>query len=228
MTSNNQTLSLGDLRNANVTRLDLQVCSKVDHTWIPAQWMNALVGEIGEAANFIKKVDRGDSTIDETRNDIAKELADAQMYLDLLAYKLDIDLSQATADKFNEVSDRHGCDIKLRVLPKQSRNLLWLLMEFDINRYLMSNADGRWDGSEKASRHRNLVNTYVTGVTGCDTDNCFDHIEYWEAIHRTTQALTSHLDEVIDFPLFGRPDYDALAPEFFDKFIELCDSVPVT
>lgn len=79
----------------------------------PDFWVTALVGEIGEAANFIKKVDRGDFTLDEMRDEIGKELADAQTYLDILAARLDISLEKATISKFNEVSRRIGCDVFL-------------------------------------------------------------------------------------------------------------------
>lgn len=42
-----------------------------------------------------------------------KELADVQIYLDLLALSIEIDLEEATVEKFNEVSDRIGVNIKL-------------------------------------------------------------------------------------------------------------------
>jgi NTP pyrophosphatase (non-canonical NTP hydrolase) len=77
-------------------------------TWIPAQWMNALVGEVGELANILKKVDRGDFSLDVVRVDMSRELADIQAYLDILASELGINLGEATRLKFNEVSERIG------------------------------------------------------------------------------------------------------------------------
>lgn len=81
--------------------------------WGPAEWLQALIGELGEYANLMKKVGRGDFDLDSVREDIAKELADVQTYLDLLADLLDIDLGEATIAKFNEVSDRRKLPIKI-------------------------------------------------------------------------------------------------------------------
>ena len=65
-----------------------------------------MTGELGETANLLKKVRRGDFTLDEVRPELAKELADIQTYLDILAFRCGVDLGRATIAKFNEVSDR--------------------------------------------------------------------------------------------------------------------------
>lgn len=75
--------------------------------------MMAMTGEQGELANLLKKIRRGDFTLDEKRDEVAKEIADVAIYLDLLAAKLGIDLGKAVREKFNEVSDRRKCPIKL-------------------------------------------------------------------------------------------------------------------
>ena len=113
-------LKFEELRLANVKRLPLfrdrkgRICHKPDGSdWSNAQWLNAVTGELGELANLIKKTDRGDFTIDEAREDLGRELADVVTYLDILAFRLDIDLGQAVRNKFNEVSDRVGCDVML-------------------------------------------------------------------------------------------------------------------
>lgn len=129
-------LTFDALRKANRSRVGVfknkhgdPAHSKADGSdWSPAQWLQAVVGELGEYANIRKKLERGDLSFDEYRVMAAKELADVQTYLDLLAMRaLDqisasgvriphgqgIDLGQATIDKFNEVSVRVGCDIKL-------------------------------------------------------------------------------------------------------------------
>lgn len=98
--------------------------SKADGSdWTPSDWLEALVGEVGEYANFHKKFKRGDITLAEFKVHAAKELADVLTYLDLLAQRcLDvpgdphptgIDLERATAEKFNEVSQRVGCNVFL-------------------------------------------------------------------------------------------------------------------
>ncbi len=81
--------------------------------WSPDQWFNALVGELGEYAGWRKKMDRGEITEQHFRAEGGKELADVLCYLVLLAYHIDIDLTQVTINKFNEVSDRVGSPVRL-------------------------------------------------------------------------------------------------------------------
>lgn len=111
-------LNLAVLRAANIERLNNTPKYAKTLDWTPSQWLQALVGEVGELANKMKKADRGDfETIEdgiENEIAIAKELADVQCYLDLLAFKLRVDLSQATISKFNEISDRVGSVIKIQ------------------------------------------------------------------------------------------------------------------
>lgn len=81
--------------------------------WSDAQWLQALVGELGEYANLKKKIERGDFSLEEKRVDLGKELADVTMYLVILASRLNIDLDSAIVNKFNEVSERIGADVFL-------------------------------------------------------------------------------------------------------------------
>lgn len=81
--------------------------------WLLSAWSNAVLGELGEAANIIKKIERGDFTLDEMRPSLAKELADVQTYLDILAWRSGIDLGRATIDKFNLVSERVGSKVRI-------------------------------------------------------------------------------------------------------------------
>jgi NTP pyrophosphatase (non-canonical NTP hydrolase) len=107
-------LDLDALRGANAARLPLYY-EKGCPVWNNlSQWSNACLGELGEAANIIKKIERGDLTLEQARPMLAKEFADVQCYLDLLAMHAGVDLSQATVEKFNEVSERVGSDIELR------------------------------------------------------------------------------------------------------------------
>lgn len=106
-------------------------------------------------------------------------------------------------------------------------NLLWLLCEFNVNRYLMANAKGRRDGAEKAEVHMSLSRKFVAWWFGIEVDqasyvSCAGSERLaWVVVHDGTQKLTDKLDEVIGFPLDSRPDYDDLAPKFFMKFYEL-------
>ena len=80
--------------------------------WSLAEWSNALCGE-GEAANITKKILRGDKPYKHFKKDLAKELADVVIYADLLATAGNINLEKAVIDKFNEVSERKKCKIRL-------------------------------------------------------------------------------------------------------------------
>lgn len=103
-----------------------------------------------------------------------------------------------------------------------SKHLMWLLMDFDINRYLMSNADGRQDGAEKAECHFRLCKTFLAGYFKCEIDSAMSlHYTRFDMLHSATQELTDNLPDEIGFPLKGRPDYDKLAPLFFDKFLDI-------
>jgi NTP pyrophosphatase (non-canonical NTP hydrolase) len=101
-------LTFGRLRDFNVRRCESAFPMCKD--WTAADWMTALVGEVGELANLLKKIKRGDE-VDPL--EVGKEIADVQTYLDLLAAHLGVDLGEATIQKFNEVSDRRGSGIKL-------------------------------------------------------------------------------------------------------------------
>lgn len=109
-----QGLTFRDLRAADIERNETSFHCE---GWSLCDWMTALAGEVGEAANVIKKVRRGDRTLDDARADLAKELADIQMYLDLLAHYAGIDLGAATTAKFNEVSERIGSKVRLPAAP---------------------------------------------------------------------------------------------------------------
>jgi len=74
--------------------------------WSPAQWLQAIVGELGEYANKRKKFERGDIDGVEFLVEAADELADVMIYLDILAYRVGVDLGVAVVDKFNRVSER--------------------------------------------------------------------------------------------------------------------------
>lgn len=115
-------LTLNALRGANVARLPLFKNAKGEpaHSqpdgsdWALSTWCNAVLGELGELANLIKKIERGDCTLEEKRLEVGKELADVLTYLDILAFRCGVDLGQATIDKFNEVSLRVDVPIRLR------------------------------------------------------------------------------------------------------------------
>lgn len=95
------------LRTANLTR---------QAEWDPNDRMNAsyrgneLAGEVGEACNIIKKLERQRLGIRGSRaslEDLAEELADVIICIDLIAAAYGIDLSVAVPRKFNATSKKY-------------------------------------------------------------------------------------------------------------------------
>lgn len=85
------------------------------HDWTTSDWMVAVTGELGEAANVIKKLNRvrdgipGNSeSPEELKIKLADELADTFIYLDLLCQSVGIVLSEAVKSKFNRTSAKIG------------------------------------------------------------------------------------------------------------------------
>lgn len=131
MTNTKTGLTFNNLRAANIARIPLfrDKYGRLSHSepdgsdWSPAQWLQALVGELGEYANIRKKFERGDLTFGGYYVQADKELADVQTYLDILAMRcLDvpgnphptgINLGHATIGKFNVVSKRVGASVYL-------------------------------------------------------------------------------------------------------------------
>lgn len=121
-------LAFAELRDINVKR-----CTAVFHPlrdWSPTDWACALAGEAGEACNEVKKLRRLDGADahedtaarrSELETRIGAELADTVIYADLLAARLGIDLGAAIREKFNEVSERRGSDIRLPARPAAGR-----------------------------------------------------------------------------------------------------------
>lgn len=115
-------IGFGDIRALNVARVP-----KFGHSlneWNILEWLGALCGEAGEAANIAKKIRRIDggcsvNTGESSRSDMVKklggELADIFIYLDLAAASEGIDLEAAIVQKFDEVSERVGFTPFLRV-----------------------------------------------------------------------------------------------------------------
>ena len=107
----------------NLFRLEnLQRCEAVFHeldSWSPTDWACALAGEVGELCNLLKKQRRGDQV---DSNEIAKEIADVLTYLDLLASRCGVNLSESTVAKFNEVSLRRGYERMMSLSPNLHRS----------------------------------------------------------------------------------------------------------
>ena len=88
--------------------------------WSASDWMTALVGEVGEAANVVKKLNRvrdgvpgNKLTPDELRDQLRHELGDVFVYLDLMCQSLGFSIADAATEVFNAKSKDIGCPITL-------------------------------------------------------------------------------------------------------------------
>ena len=108
------TLRFRDLRDTNLAR-----CARWHPNglgeWSLSDWAVATSGELGEALNVLKKLNRerdgltgNAQTYDELVQAFADELADTLIYLDLLAAAAGVDLERAVISKFNRVSERNN------------------------------------------------------------------------------------------------------------------------
>lgn len=84
-------------------------------SWSLSDWMTATLGEIGEAANIVKKLNRvrdgipgNVETPEQLRKNLADEIADTFIYLDLLAQSQGICLEEAVLAKFTKTSEKLG------------------------------------------------------------------------------------------------------------------------
>lgn len=83
--------------------------------WSTSDWMVAVFGELGEASNILKKLNRCRDKIPgnkesekELRVKFAAELADAYIYLDLLCQSQQIDLTSEVEKAFAKKSTEIG------------------------------------------------------------------------------------------------------------------------
>lgn len=106
-------LQFRELRNANDTRQqEWPGNEKADVAFRTIE----VAGEFGEVSEAVKKylrATRGIKGSTATLDDVADEMADAIIALDLLASELDIDLGSAVARKFNRTSVKY--DLKTRL-----------------------------------------------------------------------------------------------------------------
>lgn len=103
-------LTFAELRRANVARCEGPAFAHSVFDWSPNDWATAVAGEVGEACNMLKKMRRGEGM---PLHAVAYELADAVIYIDLLAARLGISLGEAVAEKFNLVSEKRGAAERL-------------------------------------------------------------------------------------------------------------------
>lgn len=83
--------------------------------WTLPDLMTAIMGELGEAANELKKLRRGDlcKYPGERHDKVALELIDTLTYTLLMLNMMDYDIEHIFARKFNEVSERVSSPLRL-------------------------------------------------------------------------------------------------------------------
>lgn len=120
-------LTFESLTRANLQRLPLfrNRLGEIAHKqpdgsdWSLAEWTNAVAGEAGEACNLAKKIIRGDFGASGSQAyadaclSLAKEFADVVIYADIGCMRAGWSLGTIVREKFNEVSDRVDCAVKL-------------------------------------------------------------------------------------------------------------------
>lgn len=114
-------LSFDLLRHANIARCETGFGHALS-SWSIAEWTNAAAGEMGEACNISKKMIRfrdkvkgntKDKTREDYRKELALELADTLIYIDLAAASEGIDLTLAIREAFNNKSKEIGSEIMI-------------------------------------------------------------------------------------------------------------------
>ena len=85
------------------------------NSWSASDWMTATMGELGEAANIVKKLNRYRDGINGNkeaeavlRAKLRREIGDVFVYLDLLAQSEGFSLEDAAAEVFNAKSAEIG------------------------------------------------------------------------------------------------------------------------
>jgi hypothetical protein len=115
-------VSFATLRTANTLRLPLfrnskgePAHSKPDGSdWTVQEWLNAVLGEIGETANILKKVRREDMTLEEALPELDKEFADIIVYFDLTLLRMKMPL-MFNWDNAGEVAPVTSFDVFARI-----------------------------------------------------------------------------------------------------------------
>lgn len=107
------------LRQLNVQRCEEYFFPLND--WNVLEWAGAACGEAGETANVAKKLRRLETVKGthkrilakknkkaDLKKQLADEVGDTIVYLDLLCASEGIDMEEAVRNKFNKVSTEHG------------------------------------------------------------------------------------------------------------------------
>ena len=107
------TLTFDSLRSGNIQRQAEWVGGDQIDTSFRTIEIGGETGELMEAMKKYLRAQKGIGGTVTSLTDIADEMADVIIAIDLLAMDLKIDLNDAVAKKFNRTSDKYGLDTKL-------------------------------------------------------------------------------------------------------------------
>lgn len=109
-------LTFDNFSNANLKRCEHP--KGFNHnlkSWSTSDWVTATLGELGEAANIVKKLNRvrdsipgNKETPEQLKKMLADELADTFIYLDLLVQSLGLNMRDIVVSKFVKTSVKIG------------------------------------------------------------------------------------------------------------------------
>lgn len=113
-------------------------------------------------------------------------------------------------------------------ITKREKVLLYILLEFDIHRYLLSNTYNRHDPIEKAERHMQISSVIFSYIFARE----YNELKDWEIMMQIhdclAEILTNRLDEVIGFPIDKESceiDYHEFGKRFFNVIVENMDKI---
>ena len=96
--------------------------------WSTSDWFVAMLGELGEAANLVKKLNRYRDGIRGNKEsktvlqvELRKELGDLYVYLDLTCQALGFTIEEAAVEVFDNKSAELGYPTRLRNPSKQGK-----------------------------------------------------------------------------------------------------------
>lgn len=142
--------------------------------------LNELAGEVGEACNVGKKLERERLGIAGSRanpRDLADELADVVICADLVAMREGIDLNQAVIRKFNATSEKVGLKTRLENAAHPTRGERQVALRFRVAADILQ---GMTDGID-GDRLQALVEWALNGPSRAIDDEAL--IRAFEAPH---------------------------------------------
>lgn len=114
-------MNFNDLRKANKARCEAQngFNHKIED-WSLSDWLVAASGELGEACNVAKKLNRIRDGVrgnkekqEELQEKFRKEIGDTLIYLDLIATSQGFTLEEAAREVFNSKSEEIGYPVRI-------------------------------------------------------------------------------------------------------------------